>query len=124
MRLQGLILRELSEGRSENDLASSLGITRDVLREVLEGRVPRDMEVWKKLAAYFRMDVDLLRSGELHPTSQDRLFPANPSDEVVTYRKVPLLSWSQIACPMAPQAVEAMIETDVAGADAFALRVS
>lgn len=124
MRLQGLILRELSEGQPESHLAGSIGITQDLLQEVLDGLVPRDIEIWKKFAAYFRMDLDVLRFGELHPTSQGQLLPPNPSDAVVTYRKVPLLSWSQTAPATAPRAIEAMIETDVPGEEVFALRVT
>ncbi|HJU05312.1 MAG TPA: S24 family peptidase [Nitrospiraceae bacterium] len=123
MRLQGLLLRELSEGQSERRLADSIGITQDVLQEVLAGHVIRDVEIWKKFAAYFRMDLDMLRFGELHPTAQGHLLPPDPSEEVVTYRKVPLRAWSRAARDTASRAVEAMIETDVAGENVFALRV-
>ncbi|MBD0306162.1 MAG: S24 family peptidase [Nitrospiraceae bacterium] len=123
MRLQGLLLRELSEGESEHHLAGSIGIAQDMLQEVLKGHVPRDIEIWKKFAAYFRMDMDVLRFGNPHPAPQGQLLPPDPSDEVVTYRKVPLLSWSHTGHATAPRTVEAMIETDVAGEDVFALRM-
>lgn len=128
--LKNLILRELSEGLTEAELAASIGVPKRTITSILDGNSPRDIEKWKRFAAYFRMDVDLLRFGELKlPGSHRDLLSRDPVTEVSPFRGVPLIAWKHVPQVIEPGAsfaaidAEAMIETDVSGPRVFALRV-
>jgi phage repressor protein C with HTH and peptisase S24 domain len=124
MDVEGLILRELSEGQSEAQVAESIGISIATLQDILAGHFPDDNETWGKLTAYFKMSEDALRFGELlqSPTMSPFL-PPHPSHEVGRSRHVPLLSWSQLLEDKGPDGSEETVETDVAGDDVFAVHV-
>jgi transcriptional regulator with XRE-family HTH domain len=124
MTLQGLILRELSDGTSVADLARAIGVAPETLHEILDGRVPEDPAVLKRFAGYFRMDMAFLQFGLPHATCGCQLLPRQPTQDVVTYRKVPLRSWSALAKDgHSHDPKEPLIETDVAGEGVFALSV-
>lgn len=130
MELKSLIHKELSEGLDEEELAASIGVSREVIKRILLGGIPKDVKTWKKFAAYFHMELDALQFGKTKLTaSHSELLSPNPVTETVHYRKIPLLSWDKVgrATQRSGDPIEeleqTMIETDVAGARVFALRV-
>jgi len=124
MAVERLILRELSEGQSETQVAEAIGIPLSTLQSILNGHVPDDKHTWGQLTAYFKMPEDALRFGELvqSPTVSPFL-PPHPSHEVGSSRQVPLLPWSQLLGDKRSDASEDTVETDVAGDDVFAVHV-
>jgi translation initiation factor IF-1 len=60
MDLKNLILRELSEGLTEKELASAVRVPLRTLVNVLAGKNPKDLAVWERFARYFRMEPDVL----------------------------------------------------------------
>jgi hypothetical protein len=124
MNVEGLILRELSEGQSEIQVAESIGISLATLNDILAGHLPDDHDIWERLTAYFKMPEDTLRFGELlqSPTVSPFL-PPHPSHEVGICRHVPLLSRSQLLEDKGPNDSEETVETDVGGDAVFAVRV-
>lgn len=124
MALERLILKELSEGQTESQVADAIGISVGTLRGILEGQLPEDQDTWGKLTTYFKMREDTLRFGELLQwPSVSPFLPPHPSHEVGDWRHVPLLSWAQLLDNNERDGTEAMIETDVAGDDVFAVHV-
>ena len=124
MALEGLILKELSEGQTESQVADAIGIPVGTLRSILGGQLPDDRETWAKLTTYFKMREDVLRFGELLQwPSVSPFLPPHPSHEVGRVRHVPLLSWSQLLDNTKRDGSEEMIETDVAGNGVFAVHV-
>ena len=130
MDLKGLIHREINEGLTEAELASSVGVSVRTIADILAGELPDDQAIWERFALYFRMDTDGLRSGgPPHPEGLfDTAEPAHPSP-LGPLRKVPLLRWDQIDQMLAreepPRLIQAetMLETDVPGLRAFALQI-
>lgn len=130
MDLKGLVHRELGEGLTEEELASTVGVPVETIANILADELPQDRTTWEHFARYFRMDVDFLQIGG--PPLSEGLFDlkesANPSP-LGQMRKVPLLRWDQIdqmVMPEVPSRViqaEAMIETDVPGIRTFAMQV-
>jgi Peptidase S24-like len=130
MDLKGLVHRELSEGLTEEQLASTVGVSVETIAIILADGLPQDRTTWDHFARYFRMDVDFLQIGG--PPHSEGLFDlkeiANPSP-LGQMRKVPLLRWDQIdqmVIPDVPSRViqaEAMLETDVPGIRTFAMQV-
>ena len=107
-----------------SDLASV-----SALSKILAGKDLQDPAIWEKFARYFRMDVDVLRTGE-----PAHLGPAHDLTRSTHYsaagqiRKIPLLNWHQLAQLVAGKkspdvlGAEAMIEaTDVPGDRTVAL---
>ena len=124
MALVGLILKELSEGRTESQLAEAIGIPVDALQGILDGQLPDDRNTWAKLTTYFKMREDVLRfGGLLQWPSESPFLPPHPSHEVGSWRHVPLLSWSQLLEKKGRAGSGEMVETDVAGEEVFAVRV-
>lgn len=124
MVLERLILKELSEGQTESQVADAIGIPVSTLRSILDGQLPDDQDTWAKLTTYFKMREDVLRFGELLQwPSVSPFLPPHPSHEVGSLRHVPLLSWSQLLDHKGRDGSEEMIETDVAGDDVFAVHV-
>jgi SOS-response transcriptional repressor LexA len=130
MNLKGLVHRELGEGLTEEDLASTIGVSPGTIENILADGLPQDRATWKLFAQYFRIDVDFLQIGGL-PHSEglfDLTESATPSS-LGQMRKVPLLRWDQIdqmVMPEEPSRVihaEAMLETDVPGIRTFAMQV-
>ena len=60
MDLKNLILRELSEGLTEKQLASAVRVPLRTLVNALAGKNPKDHAVWERFARYFRMEPDVL----------------------------------------------------------------
>ena len=63
MNVKGLILRELGEGMTEKELASAIDVSPQTLKNILADKLPKDPASWEKFARYFRMEVDVLRTG-------------------------------------------------------------
>jgi SOS-response transcriptional repressor LexA len=130
MDLKGLVHRELGEGMTEEELASTVGVSVETIANILADELPQDRTTWEHFARYFRVDVDFLQIGG--PPHSEGLFDlkesANPSP-LGQMRKVPLLRWDQIdqmVIPEVPSRViqaEAMLETDVPGMRTFAVQV-
>ena len=89
MDLKNLILRELSEGLTEKELASAVRVPLRTLVSVLAGKNPKDLAVWERFARYFRMEPDFLRTGE---SAYARSAVTRPGDAYRSdsIRKVPL----------------------------------
>jgi translation initiation factor IF-1 len=64
MDLKNLILRELSEGLTEKELAAAVRVPQRTVMNVLAGKDPKEVAVWGRFARYFRMDADFIRTGE------------------------------------------------------------
>ena len=131
MNLQTLIHYQLSEGLTEQELAADIGVSNYTILRILKGRKPKDPEILRKLACYFRMDVNLLQFGKLglQASKENDKDPGNSHDHQL-YRKVPLLSWAQVrdvvegrdaASFLATR--QRMVETELPGAQVFALPV-
>jgi SOS-response transcriptional repressor LexA len=131
MDLKNLIHRELCEGMTEEQLASAVGVSPGTLADILTGKEPKDPAIWEQFGRYFRMEVELLRTGESEHGRSRVVLPARPSPSPAGYlRSIPLLNWhqmEQIAKKGSLPAVihaEAMVETtDVSGTRTFALKV-
>ena len=124
MALERLILKELSEGQTESQVAEAIGIPLGTLRDILDGRLPDDRDTWEKLTTYFKMREDTLRFGELLQwPSVSPFLPSHPNHNVGSWRHVPLLSWSQLLDNKSPYGTEHTVETDVAGDGVFAMHV-
>lgn len=130
MDLKGLVHRELGEGLTEEELASTVGVSVEIIANILANELPQDRTTWEHFARYFRVDVDFLQIGG-SPHSEglfDLKESATPSP-LGQMRKVPLLRWDQIdqmIMPEEPSRViqaEAMLETDVPGIRTFAMQV-
>jgi transcriptional regulator with XRE-family HTH domain len=130
MDLKGLVHRELGEGLTEEELASTVGVSVETIANILADEPPQKRATWEHFARYFRIDVDFLQIGG--PPHSEGLFDlkesATPSP-LGQMRKVPLLRWDQIdqmVIPEVPSRViqaEAMLETDVPGIRTFAMQV-
>jgi len=130
MNLKGLVHRELSEGLTEEELTSAVGVPVRTIANILAGELPQDPAIWEQFARYFRMDADFLRSGG--PPHSEGLFDltesAHPSP-LGPMRKVPLLRSDQIdqmvKSKEPPRLIhaEAMLETEVPGKRTFAMQV-
>ena len=130
MDLKGLVHRELGEGLTEEELASTVGVSVETIANILADEPPQKRAIGEHFARYFRIDVDFLQIGG--PPHSEGLFDlkesATPSP-LGQMRKVPLLRWDQIdqmIIPEVPSRViqaEAMLETDVPGIRTFAMQV-
>jgi hypothetical protein len=130
MNLKGLVHRELGEGMTEKELATAVGVSVQTITNILADNLPQDPAIWETFARHFHIHADFLRSGG--PPHPDGLFDlterAHPSP-LGPMRKVPLLRWDQIdqmiVCQEPPRLIhaETLLETDVPGARAFAIRV-
>jgi SOS-response transcriptional repressor LexA len=117
--LHNLLRREITEGMTEKQVASTVGVSRRVLTDILTGKPPQSRAVWEKFARYFRIDAEFLRTGE-----------STTRSAAGRIRRIPLLNWQHM-CRLnkresLPDLIhaETMVEaTDVAGARAFALKV-
>jgi SOS-response transcriptional repressor LexA len=131
VNLKGLVHRELGEGLTEQELASSVGVPLRTIVNILADKLPHDRAMWEKFSKYFRMDVDFLRTGEwAHATTTVELPGSSHHSAAGHIRKFPLLSWQQIGQMVTGKTLpgvihaEAMVEaTDVAGTRTFALKV-
>ena len=130
MSLKDLVHRELSEGLTEEELASAVGVSVQTIAEIQVNELPQDSTIWTQFSLYFRMDVDTLRSGGL-PHAEglfDLTESAHPSP-LGQMRKVPLLKWNQIDQMVTreepPRLIhaETLLETDVPGKRTFAVQM-
>lgn len=131
MNLKSLAHRELGEGMTEKELASLIQVPLRTLSKILADKDPQDPAIWEKFARYFRMDVDVLRTGEpVHLGTTHGLPGSTHYSAAGQIRKIPLLNWHQlsqlVASKLRPDLIgtEAMIEaTDVLGERTIALKV-
>ncbi len=129
VNLQNLIQYQLSEGLTEHELAKDIGVSQSTIQRILRGRDPESLGIWKKLARYFHVDMKLLRFGKFaiaHPQMKDE----DRADGPQPYRKVPILSWTQVRHVVEGQdsqfflaAGQGMVETELPGARVFAMHV-
>ncbi|MCA9473829.1 MAG: helix-turn-helix transcriptional regulator, partial [Nitrospira sp.] len=127
--LQNLIRYQLSEGLTEYELAEDIGVSESTIQKILRGRDPESLGIWKKLARYFHVDMELLRFGQfafVHSPMKDQGRAGNPQ----LYRKVPILSWTQVRHVVEGHdskiflaAGQGMVETELTGARVFAMHV-
>jgi SOS-response transcriptional repressor LexA len=131
VNLKGLVHRELGEGLTEQELASSVGVSLRTITNIVADKLPQDRAIWDKFARYFRMDVDFLRSGELaHARTTVELPGSTHHSAAGDVRKIPLLNWHQLGQMVTTNTLpavihaEALVEaTDVSGTRTFALKV-
>jgi SOS-response transcriptional repressor LexA len=131
MNLKNLIHRELGEGMTEKELASTVRVSPRTLMNILAGKDPKDLAIWERFARYFRMDVDFLRTGESTHAKTMVELPGRTSHSAAGHiRKFPLLTWHQMGQMTTSKDLpgvihaEAMVETtDVSGTRTFALKV-
>ena len=130
MNLKRLVHRELSEGLTEEQLASVVGVSVQTIANILVDWLPQDPAIWEQFARYFRMDADSLRNGG--PPYSEGVFELTGSTHhspVGQMRKVPLLRWAQIdqmvTSKEPPRVIhaEAMFEADLPGKRTFAVKV-
>jgi len=128
--LKGLVHRELSEGLTETELASAVGVSVQTIDNILVDEVPPDPEIWEQFARYFRIHADFLRSGG--PPHAEELFELTENTHpsaIGPMRKVPLLGWDQIDQMIAPEPLprlihaKGLLETDIPGRRTFALQI-
>jgi SOS-response transcriptional repressor LexA len=130
VNLKGLVQRELGEGLTEEELASTVGVSVRTITNILADESPQERANWEHFARYFRIDVDFLQiGGPPHSEGQFDLKEIATPSPLGQMRKVPLLQWGQIdqmIMPEEPSRViqaEAMLETDVPGTRTFAMQV-
>lgn len=131
MNLKGLIHRELGEGITEKELASAIGVSLRTLDNILADKFPEDPATWEKFAKYFRMDVELLRTGEsTHVVTILKLSDRTLQSAAGRIRRIPLLTWHQMGQmvksrypPGVIQADATVEATDVSGKPTVALKV-
>jgi len=131
VNVKGLILRELGEGVTEKELASAIDVPLRTIKNILADKFPKNSAVWEKFARYFRMDVDVLRTGgSTHSITVLNLSDRTLHSAAGLIRKIPLLDWQelgQIVTSKDPPDVihaKATIDTtDIAGKRTVALKV-
>jgi SOS-response transcriptional repressor LexA len=131
VNVKGLLLRELAEGMTEKELALVIGVPEGTLEHILADTLPEDPATWEKLARYFRMSVDALRTGgSTHSITILNLSDLTHQSTAGLIRKIPLLDWHQMGqmfmnTPF-PDVIhaEATLDTiDISGKRTFALKV-
>jgi SOS-response transcriptional repressor LexA len=131
MNLKSLILRELSEGVTEKQLASAVRVPQRTLMRILAGKDPKEPAVWNQFARYFRMEVEFIRTGRSPNAKRTVRLPMEASRSAAgQIRKIPLLDWNRaeqmLAGKTVPGALDALAiveATDVPGARTFALQI-
>lgn len=131
MNLKSLVHRELAEGITEKELASLIRVPLRTLSKILADTDPEDPAIWEKFARYFRMNVDVLRTGESAQLTTTHGLTGNVQYSAAGHiRGVPLLNWHQLSQLVASKpsydviGAEAMIEaTEVTGEHTIALKV-
>ena len=131
MNLKGLIHRELGEGMTEKELASAIGVSLRTLENILADKFPEDSARWEKFARYFRMDVEILRTGEsAHAITILKLSDSTHHSAAGRIRRIPLLNWHQmgqmVRSTHPPDVIhaESTVETtDVSGKRTVAVKV-
>ena len=132
MNLKGLIHRELGEGMTEKELASAIGVSLRTLENILADKFPEDPARWEKFVRYFRMDMDLLRTGESAHSRTMLDLPGSTDHSAAGHiRRIPLLTWHPMDqmvtskhLPGVIHAEAALETTDVSGTRTVALKVT
>jgi len=131
MNLKSLVHWELSQGMTEAQLASAVGVPLRTLTDILKNKEPHTRAIWEQFGKYFRMNVDFLRTGEsTHAKRRGELSRRTSHSAAGHIRDIPLLNWHQMGelvkrgdLPGSIHA-EAMVEaTDISGTRTFALKV-
>ena len=131
MNLKSLLHREIGEGMTEAQLASTVGVPLQTIVAILNGWDPESPTMWENFAKYFRMNEDFLRTGGSAHARTSVELPGSATHSAAGHiRRVPLLNWHQTGQVTTttdlPDVIhaEAMIEaTDVSGTRTFALKV-
>ena len=131
MDLKRLVHRELSEGLTEKELASAVGVSVRAIANILIGKLPEEPRIWHKFARYFRMDIDFLRTGiPAHTRAMVELPGSTQHSAAGEIRKIPMLDWQHIGemvdTKNFPEVIhaDAVVEaTDVSGKHTVALKV-
>jgi SOS-response transcriptional repressor LexA len=131
VNVRSLILRELDEGMTEEELASAIEVSPQTLTNIIANEFPTASAVWAKFARYFRMDVDLLQTGgSTHSITILNLSACTLRSSAGLIREIPLLDWHQLNQMVTnndpPDVIhaEAMLNaTDICGIRTIALKV-
>jgi SOS-response transcriptional repressor LexA len=131
VNVKGLVLWELGEGMTEKELASSIDVSPRTVKNILSDKFPQDSAIWEKFARYFRVDVDVLRTGgSTHSVTMLTLSERTLQSAAGLIRKIPLLDWHQMAQMVTiennPNVIHAhaMLDTaDISGKRTIALKV-
>lgn len=131
MNVKSLILWELGEGMTEHELAFAIGVSLRTLNNILADKFPQDSAIWGQFARYFRMDVDMLRTGgSTHSITVLTLSDRARQSAAGLIWKIPLLDWHQmgqiVTSEHLPDVIhaEAMLDTtDISGKRTVALKV-
>ncbi len=131
MNVRSLILRELEEGLTEEELASAIEVSLQTITNIIANEFPTDSAVWDKFTRYFRVDVDVLQTGgSTHSTVILNLSDRTLQSATGLIRKIPLLDWyhmSQIitstSLPGVIHAEATLDTTDIFGKRTVALKV-
>ena len=131
MNVRSLILRELEEGLTEEELASAIEVSLQTITNIIANEFPTDSAVWDKFTRYFRVDVDVLQTGgSTHSTVILNLSDRTLQSATGLIRKIPLLDWyhmSQIitstSLPDVIHAEATLDTTDIFGKRTVALKV-
>lgn len=131
MNVRSLILRELEEGLTEEELASAIEVSLQTITNIIANEFPTDSAVWDKFTRYFRVDVDVLQTGgSTHSTVILNLSDRTLLSATGLIRKIPLLDWyhmSQIitntSFPDVIHAEATLDTTDIFGKRTVALKV-
>jgi SOS-response transcriptional repressor LexA len=116
---------------TEEQVASSVGVSLRTLKDILRGKDPQIRAAWENFARYFRMDVEFLRIGERAYVKR-RSELSNPTSHSAAghIRNIPLLNWHQIGqltkredLPGSIHAEATVEATDISGTRTFALKV-
>lgn len=132
MNVKSLIQEELGEGMTEQELASSIGVSLQTLENILADKFPEDPANWETFARYFRMDVDKLRTGgSTHSITILNLSESTDHSAAGDIRRIPLLNWQQMGqlvtntnLPGVIHAEAVLETTDVSGKRTVAVKVN
>jgi len=131
VNVKGLILWELGEGMTEEELASAIDVSLRTLKNILADEFPQDSDSWEKFARYFRMDLDVLRTGgSTHSITMSTLSDRTLQSAAGLIRKIPLLDWHHMSQIITSENIpdvihaEVMLDTiDIPGKRTVALKV-
>lgn len=131
MNVKSLLLWELDEGMTEKELASTIGVPLQTINNILAGQFPKDSATWGKFARYFRVDVDLLRTGgSTHSITMIVLSDRTLQSAAGRIRRIPLLDWREMSqivthenLPDVIHAEAVLDTTDIPGKCTIALKI-
>jgi SOS-response transcriptional repressor LexA len=131
VNVKGLILFELGEGMTEKELVAAIDVSPRTLENILADKFPEDSSSWEKFARYFRMDMDVLRTGgSTHSITMLTLSDRTLQSAFGLIRKIPLLDWHQMGqmvtsnhLPDVIHAGATLDMTDISGKRTVALKV-